>query len=473
MQWDQETYMPAKSADMRGKQLATMQELSHRLFTDPKFGDLMENLLLKGELTETERKNVELSLYDHNKNKKLPGSFVRKLSEAVSKCFQAWISARKANSFLLFEEPLEILVKLKREEAEFLEYNEDPYDALLNDYERGLTVKKMDSMFSGLVPQLSIILEKIKNCKQVDDGFLRQNYAKDKQWQFGLELLNSMGFDFEAGRQDLSEHPFSISFHNQDVRITTRVDENDLGNMCWSCIHEGGHALYEQGLPSQEYGLPLGEACSYSIHESQSRLWENCIGRGLDFWKFFYPRLQQYFGEKLSTVKLAQFYNGINKVQPSLIRTEADEITYHFHVLIRYELEKKLIGGSLTVKEIPAWWNEQYEHYLGVTVPDDRKGCLQDVHWSHGSFGYFPTYSLGSLYAAQLFQTIENQLTELYTEITRGNTAPVLQWLRSNIHQYGRFYTAEELCIRTTGEGLNPKHFLSYLQKKYNVIYDQ
>jgi carboxypeptidase Taq len=280
-----------------------------------------------------------------------------------------------------------------------------------------------------------------------------------------------MGFDFGAGRQDLSEHPFTTSFSRNDVRITTRIDENDFSHMTWSCIHEAGHALYEQGLPEEQYGLPLGEYASLSIHESQSRLWENNIGRSFSWWQYWYPLLQRAFPAQLGKWSHEQFYKGINKVGPSLIRTEADELSYHFHVMIRYELEKGLIEGSISVPDIPAYWKEQYANYLGMEVPDDKRGCLQDVHWSHGSFGYFPTYSLGSFYAAQLFAAAEKQVNSLSKDVSEGNTEPLLTWLRQNVHRFGRQYTSEEICLRATGETLNIQHFLRYLLDKYNKIY--
>jgi carboxypeptidase Taq len=275
----------------------------------------------------------------------------------------------------------------------------------------------------------------------------------------------------EAGRQDISEHPFTTNFNSQDVRITTRIDENDLSNMVWSCIHEAGHALYEQGLPSNQYGLPLGEPASYTIHESQSRLWENHVGRSRAFCERWLPVLQTYFPEQLGKVSLEQFYKGINKVEPSLIRTEADELTYHFHIMIRYELEKLLIGGAMNVKDIPGYWNEQYGKLMGVKVPDDKRGCLQDVHWSHGSFGYFPTYSLGSYYAAQFYSYANQSITDLNGLIKQGNTTPLLQWLRNAVHEKGRRFTSEELCKDICGETLNIEYFTGYLLGKYKDIY--
>jgi carboxypeptidase Taq len=286
-----------------------------------------------------------------------------------------------------------------------------------------------------------------------------------------LAILKKTGFDFESGRQDISIHPFTTNFSSTDVRVTTRIDENDFSNMTWSCIHEGGHALYEQGLPAEQYGLPLGEYCSLSIHESQSRIWENNIGRGQSFWQHNFPILKTFFPQQLGNVTPRQFFKGINKVQPSLIRTEADELTYHFHVMIRYEIEKLLIEGTLAVKDIPAYWNELYKKYLGVTVPDDLRGYLQDIHWSHGSFGYFATYSTGSLYAAQLYAAIEKEHATIGEQIALGNTNTVLNWLRKNIHAKGRFHTSDELCKEATGAYLNAKYFTDYATKKYQDIY--
>jgi carboxypeptidase Taq len=352
-----------------------------------------------------------------------------------------------------------------------LGYQHHPYNALMNDYDKGLTVATVDAIFSDLRPQLLSLLESIKNKPQVDNSFLHQHFDKDAQWKFGMQILQQIGFDFEAGRQDISVHPFTTSFNNRDVRVTTRIDENDFGNMTWSCIHEGGHALYEQGLPAEEYGLPLSEYCSLSIHESQSRLWENCVGRGLPFWQHNFPLLKTFFEKQCSNLSVDTFYKGINKVETSLIRTEADELTYHFHIMIRYEIEKLLIEGTITSKDIPAYWNEHYQKYLGVTVPDDKRGCLQDIHWSHGSFGYFATYSLGSMYAAQLYAAIEKENASVNKEVADGNTTFILNWLRKNIHQYGRQYTSQELCNKITGEPLNTKYFMDYATKKFDGIY--
>ena len=363
------------------------------------------------------------------------------------------------------------MVDLKKQETDILGYKDHPYNALLNEFEKGATVQLLDKTFYPLLPKLKEIIATIAAKPQVDDTFLYQHFPKQQQWEWGMYLLRQLNFDFEAGRQDISEHPFSTSFNSNDVRITTRIAENDFGNMTWSCIHEVGHALYEQGLPVDQYGLPLGEACSYSIHESQSRLWENNVGRSQIFWERYLPELQKFFPEHLKNINIDQFYRAINKVQPSLIRTEADEITYHFHVFVRYELEKKLLEGSLSTKDIPGFWKEQYKNFLDVNVPDDKQGALQDIHWSHGSFGYFPTYSLGSFYAAQFFQAAKKEIKNLDNQISNGQFSNLLGWLRKNIHCNGRRFTSEELCLKITGKGLQIEDFTDYILHKYKLIY--
>lgn len=472
LQWDQETYMPPKSITTRARQLATLSEMAHNLFTEENTGNLLNELSQRTDLAENEQRNVELSLYDYNKEKKLSSEFVRSLSEAVSRSFQSWIDARKSNSFDPFEKDLNLLIQLKREEAEQLGYDGHPYNALLNEYERGCTVTLLDNTFHLIKQPLKELISEINRQRQVNDDFLKQPFDKQTQWSFGVELVKELGFDFEAGRQDISEHPFTTNFSSKDVRITTRIDENNFGNMTWSCLHELGHALYEQGLPEEEYGLPLSEYASLSIHESQSRLWENNVGRSEGFWRHHIELLRRFFPAQFNNIDARSFFKSINKVQPSLIRTEADELTYHFHVMIRYELEKLLIGGELTAKDIPAYWNEQYMNYLGVRVPDEKQGCLQDVHWSHGSFGYFPTYSLGSLYAAQFFAMAQKKLPSLESDIAEGKTAELLCWLRTNIHQHGRKFTSAELCEHISGETLNVTYFLNYAVQKYRDIYN-
>ena len=472
LEWDQETYLPPKGATARSRQLASLSEIAHEWLTAPGLGDLLQELHGRGDLEEDQRRNIELSLEDYNKGKKFSPAFIRRLSETSSRSFHSWLRARAANSFLLFKDDLQEMVTLKKEEAELAGYEQHPYNALLDNFEKDCTTSLLDQVFTTVRAPLKELLDRIANRPQVDDSFLHGNFPRGLQWDFGLDIIRQLGFDFEAGRQDLSEHPFTTSFNARDVRITTRIDESNFSHMTWSCIHETGHALYEQGLPPEYYGLPLGEFTSLGIHESQSRLWENNVGRSLAWWKPVYPRLQAIFSQPLGGVSAEQFYKAINKVTPSLIRTEADEVSYHFHIMIRYELEKQLIEGSLSVADIPGWWKENYAAWLGVDVPDDKNGCLQDVHWSHGSFGYFPTYSLGSFYAAQFFASAVYQDVSIGQALRGGNTAPLLAWLRTHIHRHGRRYPSEQLCQNATGKSLDIRFFLDYLLDKYVIIYD-
>ena len=471
LQWDQETYLPSKGATARASQMATLSEMAHQLSTDKKLGELLLQLNTAEGLNESEKRNVQLSLEDYQKQEKFSGAFVRQMSEAVSASFHAWIEARKQNDFKVFQPALEGLVKLKKEEAEILGYQNHPYNALLNEYEKGATVQLLDHVFASITKPLGELLLKAKQLPMVDDSFLHQHFPKQQQWDWGMNLIKQLGFDFEAGRQDISEHPFTTNFSSKDVRLTTRIDENDFANMTWSCIHEAGHGLYEQGLPDEQYGLPCGEYASLSIHESQSRLWENCVGRSKAFWQHFYPVLQQNFPNQLKGIDGQRFYQAINKIQPTLIRTEADELTYHFHVQIRYNIEKEIIGGNCSVADIPSIWKEQYSKYLGVKVPNDKQGCLQDVHWSHGSFGYFPTYSLGSFYAAQFFGQVKKDMPNLEHQINVGSTEQLLLWLRNAVHKHGRMFTSEELCEKITGEGLNTQYFMDYISNKIETLY--
>ncbi|WP_160711557.1 carboxypeptidase M32 [Chitinophaga solisilvae] len=467
--WDQETYLPAKGAAFRGQQLTTLSTIAHELFTEKELGDLLGQLRRHPELDAVQQKNISLSLEDYEKNKKYPAEFVAKMSQTTNECYHAWIKARKANDFRIFEPVLARMVDLKKQETDILGYEGHPYNALLNEYEKGATTTMLDTIFRDVKQALSPLLAQIEQQPPVNKDFLHLHYDRNKQWALGIDLLKQMGYDLEAGRQDISEHPFTTSFNPQDVRVTTRIDENDFGNMTWSCIHEGGHALYEQGLPAEQYGLPCGEATSLGIHESQSRLWENNVGRSLNFWQYHYPQLQQRFPENLGNVSLQDFYHAINLVKPSLIRTEADELTYHFHIMIRYEIEKGLMEGTIQTKDLREVWNHYYQQYLHVTVPDDVQGVLQDIHWSHGSFGYFPTYSLGSFYAAQFFTAAQQQVPGLDAAIIAGNYQPLLEWLRTSIHPFGRFYTSNELCKKVTGKELEFSAFLQYAKQKFMV----
>ncbi len=467
LQWDQETYLPKKATDFRGQQSATLSELAHEFFTAPALGHLLEELSGRTDLDANQQRNIALTKYDFDKSIKLPAAFVRKISEQVTKSYHAWVAARKQNSFAIFLPELEQLTGLKKQEADLLGYEDHPYNALLNDYEKGSHVAWLDGIFGNLLQPLKALLDEVLVKQEKITDPLSQYFEKDKQWAFCNDLLQRMGFDFGLGRQDLSEHPFTTSFSPQDVRITTRINEQNLGYMTWSTLHELGHAWYEQGLPTEQYGLPLGEACSLSIHESQSRLWENCIGRSLPFCQWLMPIIAQHFPKQMKGVTAEQLYHSLNEVKPSLIRTEADELTYHFHVMIRYEIEKKLMAGILHVNEIPILWNEMYLKYLGVTVPDDKHGCLQDIHWSHGSFGYFPTYSLGSLYAVQMFYQSKKDLVANYNITGEERFKKMRSWLGNHVHIKGRMLESDILCKSICGEGLNSEIFIDYARSKF------
>jgi carboxypeptidase Taq len=471
LNWDQETYMPPKGAGFRAQQLSTLAGIAHELATSKELGDLLEVLSNDKTLSDREQKNIQKSLKSYTDNKKYTTEFVQELSRTISETFQAWQSAKEKNDFSIYAPHLEKLVALKRKECEILGYKAHPYDALLDQYEPDSKTADLEVLFADVRSQLVAFVKQIAAKPQNDDAFMYLKYDNQKQWDLGLEYLKQMGYDFEAGRQDRSSHPFTTNFSCQDVRVTTRVNENDLNEMLWSTIHEGGHALYEQGLPVSEYGLPLGEYISLGIHESQSRMWENNVGRSLGYWKGNFDRMQQTFPEQLKGKTAQDFYKAMNIVKPSLIRTSADELTYHFHVLIRFEIEKALIENKIQVKDLPSYWNAKYKEYLGIDVPSDSKGVLQDIHWSHGSFGYFPTYSLGSFYAAQFFAQAKKENPELEKQIEAGNMKPLLEWLREKVHKHGKYYTAEELCIAITGEKLNFQYFMDYAKKKYSQLY--
>lgn len=466
LEWDQETYMPPKGSAYRGRQIARLQEEAHALFTHADTRHLLESLYQSDALSDKERKNIIVSLIDFKRSEKLPPAFVGQMSEAIHQSYHQWIAARRANDFGLFADALQTVINWKRKEAAMIGFEQHPYDALLDQYDRGLTVATLDPLFASLSADLQALMERIKKLDSSTQTTLQGTYDKDKQWAFGIYLLQKMGFDFEAGRQDLSEHPFTTSFGAGDVRLTTRIDEQDPISMIGSCIHEGGHGLYEQGLDPEQYGLPAGEYASLSIHESQSRFWENVIGRQAEFWVTHYPVLQAHFPDQLKEVPLSTFMKKLNQVQPSLIRTEADELTYHQHIIIRYTIEKALIEGSMDAKDIPAAWKEQYRNQLNINVPDDLQGCLQDVHWSHGSFGYFPTYTLGSLYAAQFWDAIKKAEPDWQKRLQQGETGLFLAWMKQHIFIHGRLYPSNTICTMATGNPLSSHYFTDYLHEK-------
>ena len=472
LNWDQEVYLPKKSTKYRAQQIATLSGLSHEFFVEEELGDILNELSDSNTLDERQAANIRESLKDYRLEKKYPTEFVVNMAKTTSLAATAWKDAREKNDFKLFEKDLHSIIDLKREETELLGYEDHPYDCLLDRFEPYTTTKDIEAVFKQVKNELVDFTLLVLDKPKVEDSFIRRKFKKDKQWDFGLELLKQMGYDFSVGRQDISTHPFTTSFNAMDVRITTRINEHDLKEMIWSTIHEGGHALYEQGLDADEYGLPVSEAVSLGLHESQSRLWENNVARGMPYWKANYPLLQSYFEDSMKDTSLEDFYRAINAVEASCIRTSADELTYHMHILIRFELEKSLIENDLQVKDLPEAWNQKYKSYLNLDIPTDNDGVLQDIHWSGGAIGYFPTYSLGSFYAAQFYQTAKEQIDGLESDIEQGKLKSLLTWLRENIHQHGRIYPAKELCKRVTGEPLNFKYFMDYVKEKFGKIYN-
>ena len=473
LSWDKEVYMPSGSSRFRSQQVATLSGIAHEMMTRSSFGGSLKKLMTDESLSPKEKNNVSLTLKEYNKATQFSEEFVIKRSMLTSEAFHAWVKAKEENNWLTYAPALEKLVNLKREEAKLLGNADHPYDNMLDIYEPGMTVKKLDQIFIDVRERLLPLLEKVRNLPRVDDSFLFLDYDENKQWDYGIDVLKAIGYNFSMGRQDKSAHPFTTSFSPEDVRVTTRLKKDDFSYMLWSTIHEGGHALYEQGLPTSEYGLPSGSYMSLGIHESQSRLWENNVGRDFDFWQHQFTVLQDIFPSQLGKVSFVDFMKAINKIEPNLIRTEADELHYHFHVMIRYEIEKKLIGGEIEVKDLKDVWNDMYEEYLGLRPKTDEEGILQDIHWSHGSFGYFPTYSLGSFYAAQFFEQAQHDIYRLNEKIERGDTTELLSWLRQNIHEVGHSMEAEELCNKVTGSGLQLDSFINYIEKKFTRMYEE
>ncbi len=478
LHWDQETYMPPGAGEARAEQLSALEGLAHEKQIGPEMQRLLSQWVdlksgeIEGECDEGARALLEEVWRDYQKETKLPVDFVRRLGREASISEQVWIQARKKNDFPTFAPHLKTMVALKKEEAEYLGYKATPYDALLDDYEPGMTTAQLIPLFDLLRRELVPLLQRISGSTvrpKID--FLHHFFSSEKQLAFGRQVLEKMGYNFQTGRQDLSAHPFTTSFHPTDVRITTRVDEHDLLSSLFSSIHEGGHALYDQGLDPDLFGTPLGEARSLGIHESQSRLWENGVGRSRPFWHYFYPILQKIFSEALSGIEFETFYASINAVRPSLIRVEADELTYNLHILLRFEIERALIEEDLPIESLPSLWNEKMKQYLGVVPKNDATGVLQDIHWSGGAIGYFPTYTLGNLYAVQFFKQAEKEIPDLEGEIGRGNLLPLKRWLNEKIHRWGRRYSSETLARRITGEPLNPSYFVEHLKEKFGEIY--
>ncbi len=474
LEWDQQVNMPPGGARARGAQLGTVGRVAHERFTSPELGRLLEALRKRLPTLDPgsdDARLIRVTARDFDKAVRVPGSYVEERARVTTLAFQAWHEARQASRFAHFQPLLEEIVDLLHRYVGFFPRPDHPYDILLDDFEPGMKTAEVASVFAALRPkQVALVRSIAASGRQVDDSFLSQPFDEKGQWDFGVEVMTKLGYDWNQGRQDKSAHPFTQTLGAGDVRITTRVDPRFLGTALFGSMHECGHALYDQGRAPELERTPLGEAASLAVHESQSRLWENLVGRSRPFWSAFYPRLQQVFPQ-LAGVPLERFYRGINRVQPSLIRVEADEATYNLHVMLRMQIEIDLIEGKLAVKDLPQRWNEAMEEYLGITPPNDAQGVLQDVHWSTGGMGYFPTYALGNLISAQLWERIHRDLPDLDRQIGEARFDGLLAWLRENIHRHGRRYEPQELVKRVTGSAIDAGPYVRYLQRKFGEIY--
>ncbi len=472
--WDQQTYMPPGGAEARGNQLSTLDRLAHVKFTSDEVGMLLEDLKPYAAQLDPESDDaclLKVAARNFLKATKVPADMVAEFSKASSQSMQAWQQARAEKNFALFQPHMQKIFDLRRRYAELFAPYDHIYDPLLDDFEPGLKTADVKAIFTALRPKQVELLKAIKSRPQVDASFLHQNYDGQKQWDFGVEVLTKIGYPWERSRQDKTAHPFTTSFSINDVRITTRIIPDYIGSAFFSTLHEGGHALYELGVSQSLERTVLSGGASLAIHESQSRMWENLVGRSLPFWQHFYPRLQEYFPSQLSNISLETFYKGINKVEPSFIRVEADEATYNLHIMLRLELEIALLEGKIAVKDAPEAWNTRMQEYLGIVPPDDALGVLQDVHWSHGLVGYFSTYALGNLVSGQLWEVMQAELPDLSGQIRRGEFADMRAWLVEKIHRHGSKFEPQNLVQRVTGSKIDPAPYMRYLTNKYSAIY--
>lgn len=475
LEWDEQTYMPSAAGEHRAEQLSLLATMVHDRATAPQVGEWLDDLSASPLAAQPHSDSGAViremrRVYD--RKTKLPRELVAALTRASSLGQQAWVEARKANNFAKFAPHLDKIMRLKREEADAVGYQTCRYDALLDEYEPHATSAEVGPVLEALANRLVPLIERIgASSHRPNAAILGGPFPIATQVAYGETMAAAIGFDFKQGRIDATAHPFCATLGPRDVRLTTRYRPDEFGGWLFSVLHEAGHGLYEQGLPAEDFGLPTGEAVSLGIHESQSRMWENQVARHHAFWEHFYPSLQQVFPDVLGAVQLDDFHFAINEVKPSLIRVEADEATYNLHILIRFELERQLIDAELAIADLPDAWNAKYQQYLGITPPDDATGVMQDVHWSAGLVGYFPTYALGNLYAAQFFEQAQQDLGDLFAQFSRGEFAPLLEWLRTNIHQHGQRYSAAELVKKVTGKPLSADALMRHLEGKFGELY--
>jgi carboxypeptidase Taq len=468
MEWDQQTYMPPAAAEARAAHVGILSRMSHELLVDDETQRLLADAASEA-ATEDEKAVVRIVGRSLEQSTKIPASLVEEKSRVSSEAHEVWVRARAGNDFAMFRPYLERIVDLNRQEAEHLGYSAHIYDALTDLYEEGATKAGWDAMFDGIRDPLVALVARIKEAPLIDNSFLFGDWDKGAQKRFTETIVEAIGFDMKRGRQDTAPHPFCTGFSVNDVRLTTRF-QRFLGSSIFGSLHEAGHGVYEQGSPQEWDRTPLAGGVSLGVHESQSRTWENIVGRSKAFWSRYLPELQRAFPQ-LSRVDLETFYRAINRVEPSFIRVEADEVTYNLHIIVRFEIECAMLDGSLRVKDLPEAWNEKYRQYLGVCPPSDSLGCLQDVHWSGGMIGYFPTYTMGNILSYQIWERLVADLGDVDALMADGDFAPVLSWLRENIYRHGRKYQPSELIERVCGGPLDPGPYLRGVTKKYEAVY--
>lgn len=473
--WDERTMLPPAGAEFRAEQMTLLAGMMHERRTDPRLGQWLRELLdspLAADPHSDQGTTLRQLKRDFDKRSKLPQSLVEELARVTSLGQTAWQAARQADDFSLLGDLLEQIFELKRAQAAAVGYQSDPYDALLDDFEPDEKTATVAGVLADLREALvPLVAEIAASSRRPDVSILARHYPLDMQCAFAREVATAAGFDFERGRLDETAHPFCTGLGPHDCRITTRYDEHFFNTAFFGTLHEAGHGIYDQGLRTDQYGLPPSEAVSLGIHESQSRLWENLVGRSHAFWQHFFPAAQRAFPAALAGESLDAFYFAINDVRPSLIRVEADEATYNLHILIRFELERALISGGLRVRDVPEAWSAKYEQYLGIRPPSAADGVLQDIHWSAGLVGYFPTYSLGNLYASQFFEQAEEELGPLASQFAKGEFRLLREWLGERIHRHGQRYTAAELAQRTTGKPLTHAPLIAHLRRKLAPLY--
>ncbi|MBN8582665.1 MAG: carboxypeptidase M32 [Anaerolineae bacterium] len=472
LSWDQQVNMPPAGAEARGQQLATLGKIAQEKFTSDEVGSLLEDL--KKEYTDPETDEgalIRVTARTYDKAKSVPAEFIAEQAIAATKGVEAWVEAKSKSDFSIFRPYLEKNVELVKKYVSFFPPADHPYDTLLDDYEPGMKTAEVREIFGNLRPKQVALIKAISEAKQVKSEFLEKSYNEKKVWDFGETIITKFGYDFNRGRQDKAPHPFETTFNVNDVRITNRFEKNAPLATLFSAMHECGHALYELGSNPAYERTPLSGGTSLAVHESQSRMWENLVGRSFPFWEHFYPVLKKTFPSQLDGVSLKNFYKAINKVEPSFIRVNADEATYNLHIMLRLEIEIGLVDGSIEVKDLPEIWNAKMRDYLGITPPNDAQGVLQDIHWSYGSIGYFSTYALGNIVSAQLWEKINKEIKDLDEQIRKGQFGELREWLRAKIHVHSHKYDPQDIVKKVTGNTIDSAAYVRYLTKKYSEVY--